>query len=261
MIVLLTKVGSVSPAVFREFRRWALTEWATAGQSFDLFTVKSLDWKTTFISARICHEFVKDSLEFLGRKIEIKPESDIFRDLIVFYAEAVEEVDWSVPRQRRDLFRFLRMFAMSWGTFSASFVGAREFVWRVRELGLKILVFSQGKFFWVKLDKGLMNYCYERVAKGFNNPKLSDELDSSSAESLMGESPAMEADSLSFGLEDRLCIFPNPEIPPSEVKMSWLDWLLLVEIRLDDFLSSYSLVTIVAVGLTIVLSMRGKRFP
>ena len=201
----LTRIGRVDRGIFLNFRKWAASEWVKSGDSFDLFTVVSADWKQTFLRARICHEFVQDAIDWLSDRAAIYSASEIWRDVIVFYAENVHEINWTVARERRDALRFLRVFASNWEVFSASFSGARDLAGKVKAIGLKVMIYSGGKFYWINMSKELMNYCYLQMKIGNTSNTLPN-----------------------------VCIQPHPETEGPEFEFTMSDRLMQLEIFIDD---------------------------
>ena len=165
----MTVIASVSNLIFRDFRKWALWNWSQPANRFDIFTVVSQNGSKTILRAKICHDFVQDSLLWLKQNnVTLYSETNLSRDSIVIYAESVTPVDWNIWRDRRDFVRFMRFFSVNWKIFSQSFFRSREFAAKLKHLGMRLLISNDGNFYWINFGDGLVNYCRKKFESNWS---------------------------------------------------------------------------------------------
>jgi hypothetical protein len=156
-----TRIGKVSLDTFLEFRTWVVVDWNKDGSSFDMFTAVTPDWQV-LLPARLCHEFVQDSITWLRtqRGVVFSPEAHLFRDAAVVYATAVEQVNLDWWSHRLELFRFVRFWALNWVDNESLVSLLPKLISKAAYLDLRTIVYSRGKYYWLTLAPGLINYCY-----------------------------------------------------------------------------------------------------
>jgi hypothetical protein len=138
------------------------------------------------------------------------PERQLFRDTIVYYAESLELVDLENNKHKRELFRLMRVFLMNWQAFSASFVVVKGLVGKLTQMGMRMVVYSGGQYYWMKLGPELLNYCYAPMI-------ISDD-----------EHPA----------EDPYCMLPTTPTDFS-ANLTIFDRLVTIEKLVDDYVSDW----------------------
>lgn len=160
----LYRIARMRGSVANEFANWVKTNFTHTRTTFD--TLEVLHQNGSHLRSTMCHDFVTDALWFFyDRKVRMRPETAIFRDHIIMYADSIEEVgDNKTARHRREFLRYFRLLRVFYTRIASQFTYGREALIVTWKLGLPVYFRTKGIDYRIKVQPPFLNYCYLPLA-------------------------------------------------------------------------------------------------
>jgi len=172
------KVGRASGTMFRNFTDWVIDVFSPKHSEFQpievadvnravLATGSNNEQQTmTIVRSRMCHDFVTDALWFFYEVgARLKADDVIFRDHIIMYASAVEEIGpIGAGREKRRFLRYWRLIGLFLAGIKSQFTYARSALIAGWRLGLPVFLHDQWQDYEIHLVPPFLNYCYLPLA-------------------------------------------------------------------------------------------------